>query len=72
MIAYELLLPLAKAFGKLQQALEERKISPLSAEHEFVCAAPTTLPEGQATEVLELIDKLEQEEDVQRVFHTLA
>jgi len=30
------------------------------------------LPEAQATEVLELIDKLEQDEDVQRVYHTLA
>jgi YebC/PmpR family DNA-binding regulatory protein len=59
-------------FGKLQEALEARKIAPLSAEHEYVCTAPTTLPEAQATEALELIDKLEQEEDVQRVFHTLA
>jgi transcriptional/translational regulatory protein YebC/TACO1 len=30
------------------------------------------LPEDQATEALELIDKLEQDEDVQRVFHTVA
>jgi YebC/PmpR family DNA-binding regulatory protein len=59
-------------FGKLQEALEARKIAQLSAEHEYVCTAPTTLPEAQATEALELIDKLEQEEDVQRVFHTLA
>ena len=59
-------------FGKLQQALEQRKLSPLSAEHEFLCTTPTTLPEAQATEALELIDALEQEEDVQRVFHTLA
>jgi YebC/PmpR family DNA-binding regulatory protein len=59
-------------FGKLQEALEARKIAPLSAEHEYVCLTPTVLPEAQATEALELIDKLEQEEDVQRVFHTLA
>ena len=59
-------------FGKLQEALEARKLAPLSAEHEYVCTSPTTLPEAQATEALELIDKLEQEEDVQRVFHTLA
>jgi YebC/PmpR family DNA-binding regulatory protein len=59
-------------FGHLQEALEARRIAPLSAEHEYICTAPTTLPEAQATEVLELIDKLEQEEDVQRVFHTLA
>ena len=59
-------------FGKLQEALEARHIAPLSAEHEYVCTASAELPEAQATEVLELIDKIEQEEDVQRVFHTLA
>ena len=59
-------------FGKLQLALEERGITPLSAEHEYICTVPTELPEDQATEVLTLIDKLEQDEDVQKVFHTLA
>lgn len=59
-------------FGTLQAALEARKLTPLSAELEYVCTAPTELPEEQAREVLELIDKLEQEDDVQRVFHTLA
>lgn len=59
-------------FGTVQAALEARKLTPLSAELEYVCTAPTELPEEQAREVLELIDKLEQEDDVQRVFHTLA
>jgi YebC/PmpR family DNA-binding regulatory protein len=59
-------------FGTLQAALEARKLTPLSAELEYVCTAPTELPEESAREVLELIDKLEQEDDVQRVFHTLA
>jgi YebC/PmpR family DNA-binding regulatory protein len=59
-------------FGKMQEALESRGVTPLSAEHEYICAAPTELPEAQAQEVLALIDKLEQDEDVQRVFHTLA
>jgi YebC/PmpR family DNA-binding regulatory protein len=59
-------------FGRLQEALEARRVSPLSAEHEYICALPTELPEAQAAEVLELIDLLEQDEDVQRVFHTLA
>ena len=59
-------------FGKLQEALEARNINPVSAEHEFICTVPTELPEEQATEVLTLIDKLEQDEDVQKVFHTLA
>lgn len=59
-------------FGRMQEALEARGITPLSAEHEYVCTTPTELPEGQATEVLALIDKLEQDEDVQKVYHTLA
>src|SRR5450755_222381 len=59
-------------FGKLQEALEARGIAPLSAEHEYVCSQPTELPEGHAAEVLALIDRLEQDDDVQKVFHTLA
>ena len=59
-------------FGRLQEALEARRIVPVSAEHEYLCLVPAELAEPQATEALELIDKLEQEEDVQRVFHSLA
>jgi YebC/PmpR family DNA-binding regulatory protein len=59
-------------FGTMQLALEQRRIAPASAEHEYICTAPTELSESDAAEVLGLIDKLEQEDDVQRVFHTLA
>jgi YebC/PmpR family DNA-binding regulatory protein len=59
-------------FGQLQKGLEDRGITPLSAEQEYICTTPMELPEDQATEALELIDKLEQDEDVQKVFHTLA
>ncbi len=59
-------------FGRLQEALEKRGITPLSAEHEYICAVPVELPEAQAAEVLSLIDKLEQDDDVQKVFHSLA
>ena len=59
-------------FGHVQTALEARKIAPLSAEHEYICNAPTELPEEQAAEVLAMIDKLDQEDDVQHVFHTLV
>jgi YebC/PmpR family DNA-binding regulatory protein len=59
-------------FGNLQEALEKRAITPASAEHEYICTVPTELPEPQATEVLEVIDKLEQDDDVHKVFHTLA
>jgi len=59
-------------FGLLQKALEERGITPISAEHEYLCITHTDLPEEQAKDVLELIDKLEQDDDVQNVYHTLA
>ncbi len=59
-------------FGRVQEALEARRISPVSAEHEYICMAPTELSEADSAEVLALIDKLEQDDDVQRVFHTLA
>jgi YebC/PmpR family DNA-binding regulatory protein len=59
-------------FGILQKALEERAITPISAEHEYICLTPTELPEEQATEVMAMLDKLEQDEDVQKVYHTLA
>ena len=59
-------------FGQLQKALEDRGITPLSGEHEYIPLSPTELPEPQATEVMELIDKLEQDDDVQKVYHTLA
>jgi YebC/PmpR family DNA-binding regulatory protein len=59
-------------FGHLQRALEERGLTPLSAESEYIPTTPVHLPEGQTTEVLRLIDSLEQDDDVQKVFHNLA
>jgi transcriptional/translational regulatory protein YebC/TACO1 len=59
-------------FGNVQKALEDHGITPVSATHEYICNAPTTLPEAQATEVMTMLDKLEQDEDVQNVYHTLA
>ena len=59
-------------FGRLQKALEERGITPISAESEYIASTPVTLAEPQATAVLEMVDQLEQDEDVQRVFHNLA
>jgi YebC/PmpR family DNA-binding regulatory protein len=61
-----------ESFGTLQAALEERKLPVISAELEYVAQTPVELSEEQAKEVLELVDALEQDEDVQRVFHNLA
>ena len=59
-------------FGKLQAAIESRGIAIQSAESEYVAQNMVSLPEDKATEVLELVDALEQDEDVQRVFHNLG
>lgn len=59
-------------FGQLQAAIEERGLTPLSVESEYIALNPVELPEDKATEVLKLVDELEQDEDVQRVFHNLA
>jgi YebC/PmpR family DNA-binding regulatory protein len=59
-------------FGSMQKALEEKKITPLSAEVEWIPTTTISLPEEQAQDVLKLVDKLEQDEDVQKVFHNLA
>ena len=59
-------------FGQLQKAIEDRGIKTLSAESEYIPLNTTQLSEDQATEVLELIDRLEQDDDVQKVFHNLA
>ena len=59
-------------FGQMGKALEERGITPISAEVEYVPTTPVTLPEDQATEALALVDQLEQDDDVQKVFHNLG
>ncbi|MCU1278627.1 MAG: hypothetical protein JWM53_2173 [bacterium] len=60
------------SFGQLQAAIEARGITPLSAESEYIATTHAELPEEQAKVVMELVDALEQDEDVQRVFHNLA
>ena len=58
-------------FGNMQKALEEKGIHPLSAEVEWIPSTTVELSEEQAQDVLKLVDKLEQDEDVQKVFHNL-
>lgn len=60
-------------WGKLQAAIEQRKLNVISSEPEYVPQTPnTSLTEEQAREVLELVDALEQDDDVQLVFHNLG
>jgi YebC/PmpR family DNA-binding regulatory protein len=59
-------------FGMMQQAIEQRGLKVISAESEYVALNFVELPEDKAKDVLQMVDALEQDEDVQRVFHNLA
>jgi len=59
-------------FGRLQAAIEARKLPLLSAESEYIPQTTTELDETRAKEVLELVDALMQDDDIQQVFHNLA
>jgi YebC/PmpR family DNA-binding regulatory protein len=59
-------------FGNMQKALEEKNLTPISAELEWIPQNTVSLNEEQAQEVLKLVDKIEQDDDVQKVFHNLA
>jgi len=58
-------------FGHMAKALEEKKIEVISAELTRIPANTVELTEDQANEVLKLVDNLEQDDDVQKVYHNL-
>ena len=59
-------------FGKMQKALEEKGIEVKSAKLERVTLSTAEVSEEQAADVLKLIDKLEEDDDVQAVYHNMA
>lgn len=58
-------------FGTMSKALEERKIEVLTAELTRIPSTTVELDEEASQEVLKLVDKMEQDEDVQKVYHNL-
>jgi len=59
-------------FGKMQKALEEKGIEVISAKLERVAQSTAGINEEQAADVLKLIDKLEEDDDVQAVYHNMG
>jgi YebC/PmpR family DNA-binding regulatory protein len=59
-------------YGKMQKALEEKGIEVASTELQYLPTTTKELTEEQIKEVQELIDKLEEDDDVQSVFHTMG
>ncbi len=59
-------------FGNLQKALEEKNITPLTAELEWIPSIMVPITDSQAEDVSKLIERLEQDEDVNKVFHNMG
>ena len=59
-------------FGNMQRALEEKNITPISAEVEWIPSITVPVNDEQAEAVSKLIEKLEQDDDVQKVFHNMG
>jgi YebC/PmpR family DNA-binding regulatory protein len=58
-------------FGNMAKALEEKKIEVITAELTRIPQNLVELSEEASQDVLKLVDKLEQDEDVQKVYHNL-
>ncbi len=58
-------------FGKMIDFIDSKGFELITAETTFLPTTTTDLNEEQANEVLELVDKMEQDEDVQKVYHNL-
>ena len=60
------------AFGELSKALEDMNIEVKKATLEYIANTPIELNDEQMEEIDTLIDKLEEDEDVQNVFTNIA
>ncbi len=58
-------------FGSLSTALEERKMEVISSELVRLPLHSKELTDAQTDDVIKLIDKLEEDDDVVNVFHTM-
>jgi transcriptional/translational regulatory protein YebC/TACO1 len=59
-------------FGNMQKALEDKGITPISAELEWIPTTTVPVDDAQAEDVSKLIERLEQDDDVQKVFHNMG
>jgi len=60
------------AFGELSKALEDMNIEVKKATLEYIANTPIELNDEQMEEIDTLIDKLEEDEDVQNVFTNIS
>ena len=58
-------------YGNMSKALEEKKVEVISAELTWIPSNTIEFSEDQSNEVLKMVDNLEQDDDVQKVYHNL-
>lgn len=58
-------------FGAIQAALEERNLEILSSGFERIPQVTKSLNEEQVADVEKLLEKIEEDDDVQNVYHTM-
>ena len=58
-------------YGNMSKALEEKKMEVMSAELTWIPSNTMELNEDESNDVLKLVDNLEQDDDVQKVYHNL-
>ena len=58
-------------FGAIQNYLEENKLEILSSGFERIPTTTTALSEDQQADVEKLLERLEEEDDVQNVYHSM-
>jgi YebC/PmpR family DNA-binding regulatory protein len=61
-----------EGFAKMQKVLEEKGLDVRSAEIQRIPSNTVSLSDEQMDEVAKLIDRIEEDDDVQNVFHNIA
>jgi YebC/PmpR family DNA-binding regulatory protein len=59
-------------FGSLQKELEAKKLNVISAEFEWIPSTTVPVTDEQAEDISKLIERLEEDEDVNKVFHNMG
>jgi transcriptional/translational regulatory protein YebC/TACO1 len=59
-------------YGKMLKYFDEKGIEVINSELQYLPSTTKELSEDQAKEVKELLDKIEEDDDVQSVFHNMV
>lgn len=59
-------------FGNMQKALEDRHIDVISADFQRFPMSLTELTPEQEEEVMKMIDRIEEDDDVNQIYHNMA